>query len=150
MDDRNQSEEPQPPAVTRRRFVLGATGAGIAGVAGLATAGAIAGATESPGSPIGPAKKVPVGDWAAFTDPKTHQPSIVIQLHRGKFVVYDAICPHEGCTVGYVPAEKIILCPWHGSEFNPSNGDVVHGPAPRGLRTLGITLGANGEFYVKR
>jgi thiosulfate dehydrogenase [quinone] large subunit len=105
--------------------------------------------TEPPGVAIGPAKEVAVGSWAAFTDPTTHTPSLVIQLAKGRFVAYDAICPHAGCTVGYVPSESIIACPCHGSEFNPDNGDVVQGPATRGLRTLGVAEGTDGQLYIE-
>jgi thiosulfate dehydrogenase [quinone] large subunit len=105
--------------------------------------------TNPPGTAIGPAKDVPVGQSAAFTDPTTHTPSLVIQLAEGRFVAYDAVCPHAGCTVGYVPSESIIACPCHGSEFNPDNGDVEQGPAARGLRRLGIAEGSDGQLYVE-
>jgi thiosulfate dehydrogenase [quinone] large subunit len=105
--------------------------------------------TTPPGIAIGPAKKVPIGGSAAFTDPSTKAPSIVIQLDAGRFVAYDAVCPHEGCTVGYLAAQDIIACPCHGSEFNPDNGHVVQGPATRGLRQLSIAKGADGELYVE-
>jgi len=105
--------------------------------------------TNPPGVAIGPAKEVAVGSWAAFTDPTTHAPSLVIQLDKGQFVAYDAVCPHAGCTVGYLSSQSIIACPCHGSEFNPDNGDVVQGPAPRGLRRLGVAEGADGQLYIE-
>jgi len=105
--------------------------------------------TTPPGRPIGLAKDVPVGGSAAFSDPTTRFPSLVIQLERGRFVAYDAVCPHAGCTVGYVPSQRIIACPCHGSEFNPDNGDVVQGPAATGLRRLTIAEGGDGELYVQ-
>ena len=81
-----------------------------------------------PGSALGPAKDVPVGGSAAFTDPATGDPGIVIQQTAGHFVAFDAVCPHAGCTVGYSPANSLIVCPCHGSEFNPASGAVVAGP----------------------
>jgi thiosulfate dehydrogenase [quinone] large subunit len=106
--------------------------------------------TTSPGGrPIGLAKDVPVGGSAAFNDPTTQFPSLVIQLERGQFVAYDAVCPHAGCTVGYVPSQRIIACPCHGSEFNPDTGAVIQGPAATGLRRLTISEAGNGELYVR-
>jgi thiosulfate dehydrogenase [quinone] large subunit len=105
-------------------------------------------AKAPPGKAIGPAKDVPVGGWAAFTDPKSQLPSIVIQLDAGRFVAYDAVCPHEGCTVGYVPSQSIIVCPCHGSEFSPDSGAVIQGPAPHGLGRLSIAEGPDGDLYV--
>lgn len=101
------------------------------------------------GTPIGAASGVPVGGSAAFTDPATGDPSLVIQQRAGHFVAFDAICPHAGCTVAYQPSSDIIACPCHGSEFNPETGDVVRGPATFGLASIGITEGPNGQLYVR-
>ncbi|HLH29239.1 MAG TPA: Rieske 2Fe-2S domain-containing protein [Acidimicrobiales bacterium] len=102
-----------------------------------------------PGTAIGPASGVPVGGAASFTVPKNGDPGLVIQRTAGEFVAFDATCPHAGCTVAYQAASQIIACPCHGSEFNPSNGDVVRGPAATGLVTLRIAKGPNGDLYVQ-
>lgn len=108
------------------------------------------GSTGTPkGTAVGSSASVPVGGSAAFTDPKSGDPSIVIQQTANDFVAFDAICPHEGCTVAYQASSRIIACPCHGSEFNPKNGDVVRGPAPHGLTPIGITKGPNGDLYVR-
>jgi len=101
------------------------------------------------GTSVGSASGVPVGGSAAFTDPSSGDPSLVIQQTAGHFVAFDAICPHAGCTVAYQPASQIIACPCHGSEFNPRNGDVIRGPATFGLTPIPITKGPNGDLYVK-
>ena len=91
---------------------------------------------------------MPVGQAASFTDPATGDPSIVIRPSSGTFVAFDAVCPHAGCTVGYDPSAKVIICPCHGSQFNASTGAVELGPAPTGLTKLGIAEGPNGQLYV--
>jgi thiosulfate dehydrogenase (quinone) large subunit len=100
------------------------------------------------GTAIGPASSVPVGGSAAFTDPTTGDPSLVIQHTANTFVAFDAICPHAGCTVAYQPGANIIACPCHGSEFNPRTGAVVVGPATSGLTPIKVIKGANGDLYV--
>jgi thiosulfate dehydrogenase [quinone] large subunit len=105
--------------------------------------------TAPAGTPIGMARQVPVGGAASFTDPKTGDPSLVIQLEKGQFVAYDAVCPHAGCTVGYSSAAKLIVCPCHGSEFDPSNGAVVSPPAPHGLTAIRVAEATNGELVVE-
>ncbi len=100
------------------------------------------------GTPIGPASEVPVGGAGRFTDPKTGDPGLVLQLAKGRFVAYDAICPHAGCTVGYSSAVNLIVCPCHGSEFDPSTGAVVSPPAPHGLSSIQVTVDTNGELVV--
>jgi thiosulfate dehydrogenase (quinone) large subunit len=100
------------------------------------------------GKRIGPAVDVPVGGSAGFTDPASGDPAIVLQLAKGSFLAYDAVCPHAGCTVAYQAGAQLIVCPCHGSEFNPSNGDVIQGPAPTGLRHIAIAEGGDGQLYV--
>jgi thiosulfate dehydrogenase (quinone) large subunit len=101
-----------------------------------------------PGTAVGPARDVPVGQAASFTDPATGDPSIVIRPSSGRFVAFDAVCPHAGCTVGYDSSARVIVCPCHGSQFNASTGAVEVGPAPTGLKKLGIAEGPNGQLYV--
>ncbi len=104
--------------------------------------------TAPAGTPIGLASQVPVGSAASFTDPKTGDPGLVLQLAKGRFVAYDAICPHAGCTVGYSSAANLIVCPCHGSEFDPSTGAVVSPPAPHGLSSIQVAVDANGDLVV--
>ncbi len=164
-----------PDAVGRRAVVLRGTAAAAVGALGLVTAGTVAAlgraaggakATKSdevalakppsaassgshpPGQAIGPASDVPVGGAAQFTDPTNGAPGLVLQLSHGAFVAYNAICPHAGCTVGFASSSNLIVCPCHGSIFNPSNGDVEGGPAPHGLTKLAVAEGADGQLYV--
>ena len=105
-------------------------------------------AKAPPGTAVGPTSDVPVGQAASFTDPATGDPSIVIRPSTGRFVAFDAVCPHAGCTVGYDPSAKVIICPCHGSQFSASTGAVEVGPAATGLTKLGIAEGPNGQLYV--
>ena len=85
---------------------------------------------------------------ATFTDPATGDPGLVLQLTKGQFVAYDAVCPHAGCTVGYSPGARLIVCPCHGSEFDPTTGAVISPPAPRGLTQIHLAVNANGELLA--
>jgi thiosulfate dehydrogenase (quinone) large subunit len=101
------------------------------------------------GTLIGTAADVPLGVSGTFTVPNgSGDPGLVIQASPEQFVAYDAVCPHEGCTVAYQPSVNLIVCPCHSSEFEVSNGDVVRGPAPHGLTALAIT-DHSGKLYVK-
>jgi thiosulfate dehydrogenase (quinone) large subunit len=100
------------------------------------------------GTVLGPAKDVPVGGAASFTDPGTGDPGIVIQATAGKFVAFDAVCPHAGCTVGYDQSAAVIVCPCHGSQFNAATGAVETGPAATGLKPIPIAEGSNGQLYA--
>ena len=104
--------------------------------------------TALAGTPIGAASQVPVGGAGRFTDPKTGNPGLVLQPAKGHFVAYDAVCPHAGCTVGYSSAANLMVCPCHGSEFDPSTGAVVSPPASHGLTSIQVAVDANGELVV--
>jgi thiosulfate dehydrogenase [quinone] large subunit len=106
------------------------------------------GGSHPAGTAIGPAKDVPVGGAASFTDPRTGDPSIVIQVTAGKFVAFDAVCPHAGCTVEYDQSAAHIACPCHGSQFNAATGAVETGPAATGLNPITIAKGSNGQLYA--
>jgi len=112
------------------------------------TASSGAGGSHPPGTAIGPAKDVPVGGAASFTDPRTGDPSIVIQATAGKFLAFDAVCPHAGCTVQYDPSAALLICPCHGSQFNPATGAVQSGPAATGLNPITVAKGSNGQLYA--
>ena len=113
----------------------------------------VAGATTTTaplpkGTSIGSASQVPVGGSAAFNDPTTGDPSLVIQQTADDYKAFDAICPHAGCTVAYQSSAGVIACPCHGSEFNPKTGAVIQGPATSGLTPIKVIKGSNGDLYV--
>jgi thiosulfate dehydrogenase (quinone) large subunit len=116
--------------------------------AGASGTPAGAGGGHPAGTAIGPAKDVPVGGAAGFSDPGTGDPSIVLQPKSGTFLAFDAVCPHAGCTVEYDPSAKLLVCPCHGSQFSASTGAVQLGPAAAGLTPIKIAEGGDGQLYV--
>ena len=122
-------------------------------VAGPPTTGATP-TTTAPAAPsgtvLGKASSVPVGGSASFTDPSSGDPALIIQQPADQFVAFDAICPHQGCTVAYAPSAHVIACPCHGSEFDPRTGAVLRGPAASGLTPIKVIKGANGNIYVPK
>jgi len=119
-----------------------ASGGGSSGSSGAGRSG------SPPGRAIGPATGVPVGGSAAFNDPATGDTSLVIQPVRGTFRAFDAICPHEGCTVQYFNSQGLFICPCHHSEFNARTGAVEAGPAPTGLKPIEVSVGTDGQLYA--
>ena len=100
------------------------------------------------GTKLGPASEVPVNGSATFTVPGSGDPGLVIQTAADTFHAFDAVCPHAGCTVSYLPSSKVIICPCHGSEFSPDTGAVLTGPSPTGLARVQVIKGANGDLYA--
>jgi thiosulfate dehydrogenase [quinone] large subunit len=122
--------------------------AGSAQTQGGATTSVSEAVAEPTGTAIGQASSVAVGSWARFTDPASGDPAIVIHPRTGTFKAFDAVCPHAGCTVAFVPGQDQFQCPCHGSVFDGSTGAVLVGPAATGLRPIPISEGSSGELYV--
>ena len=108
--------------------------------------------TSVPGHPtgarIGPAADVPVGGSATFRDPASGDPSLVIRPSEGRFLAFDAVCPHAACIVQYDQGNQNFACPCHGSVFNGETGAVENGPASTGLARIAISKGSDGQLYV--
>jgi nitrite reductase/ring-hydroxylating ferredoxin subunit len=50
----------------------------------------------------------------------------------GTFYAIDNRCPHVGGPLGEGAIEgKVVICPWHGSRFDITTGEVVGPPAKR-------------------
>lgn len=165
----------KPDEIDRRSVVIGGVTAAAAAVAGLVVVSGVAiagrlvggsggsggtqvtlpsttgtGGGSSNGTVIGAAADVPVGKAASFTLTSANdEPGLVAQPTKGQFVAFSAICPHEGCIVGWsASSPEIFSCPCHGSVFSVSNGAYISGPAPRGLTPLTVT-DTDGQLYVK-
>jgi thiosulfate dehydrogenase [quinone] large subunit len=98
---------------------------------------------------IGSVKALPPNRARQFTDPRTGGPAVLIHLSNGRFVAYSAVCTHAGCIVGYESARAELVCPCHGSIYDPRHGaQVVAGPAPRPLPVVPVRVDAQGNAYV--
>ena len=71
------------------------------------------------------------------------------EAHGGRLVGFSAVCTHAGCIVSsWRAATRRLLCPCHGSEYDPAlGGAVVAGPAPLPLPRLPLGM-ANGLIVV--
>lgn len=117
---------------TTRREVLGAAAA-----AGATTALTACGGGEDSGGGGGQVRvataDVPEGGGIVTDGVVVTQPS------AGEYKAYDAACPHQGCAVDEVTSAAII-CPCHGSEFDPASGEETQGPATEGLASRTATV----------
>jgi len=67
-------------------------------------------------------------------------PAILFRTKTGVFA-YSAICTHQGCTVAYDPAKKIMKCPCHGAEFDPlKSAKPIVGPATNPLGAVKVAI----------
>lgn len=76
-----------------------------------------------------------MGSGKIFADTQT----VITQPTAGTFKAFDAICPHQGCTVASFEGNQIV-CPCHQSHFDSTTGDPVSGPAATGLTPKTVTV----------
>ncbi len=109
------------------------------------------------GQPVNIADVSPGDGVQVFPNGKSDNPNNLVELVRlsdadaiESFAAYSAICTHLGCTVNAkLEGDGHIMCPCHGSVFDPANGAaVVNGPAGRPLPALPIRLETDGTLAV--
>jgi Rieske Fe-S protein len=59
----------------------------------------------------------------------------VVRYTDDRAAVFNAACPHQGCTLTWKAEAQTFKCPCHEASFN-LNGEVLNGPAPRSLDKL--------------
>ena len=81
---------------------------------------------------------VPVGDLRQF---RVMGHEILVVNLNGIFFCLDARCTHAGAPLaeGEIRGD-VLTCPWHGSQFNVTDGSVVRGPAERPLKAYRSTV----------
>lgn len=118
---------------TRRDALTLATTAGaVASV--TACGGGDEGGSDGSGEPV----RIPVADVPQGGG-LVQDGVVVTQPDEGEFAAFDASCPHQGCAVREVTTQAIV-CPCHGSEFDPTSGDVTQGPATAGLTEKSVAV----------
>jgi thiosulfate dehydrogenase [quinone] large subunit len=101
------------------------------------------------GTKIGALSDLQSQGFLNFTAPTTGDPAVAVSLSGGGVVAFDAVCTHAGCQVAYDTNLKLLACPCHGAEFDPSHGAaVVAGPAPTPLASIAVQVGTDGGVYA--
>lgn len=104
-------------------------------------------ANASTGTRVAAAADLPVGGAVRFLDPNSGGPAYVVQPTEGQYRGFDGTCSHAGCTVNWAADDRRFACPCHRSFFDGRTGEVLSGPAPRGLRPVQVQL-ADGQIEV--
>ena len=87
----------------------------------------------------------PIGSVANFSLP-TGEPAILFRTKTGVFA-YSAICTHQGCTVEYSTGTKALICPCHGTQYDPfASAKVLVGPAQIPLPSVKVAI--DGDWVI--
>ena len=145
---------------SRRRIVLGLVGIPLA----IARASAARAAPDQVVAHLSDLAQ----PWSAvkFTLPDgdgSDMPCIIVRLPGDKWYASSLICPHNKCTVMYVPdvnmardsfnvetSTPVLACPCHFSVFDPAqSGQVIGGPAPNPPLQLRVEVRGNDVFVSR-
>lgn len=67
----------------------------------------------------------------------------------GTFYALDNRCTHVGGPLGEGRVEgNVVTCPWHGSQFDVTTGQVIKGPARRPVSTYRVQT-KGGDVLVE-
>ena len=76
--------------------------------------------------------EVPVGDLKQFN---IRGNEILVVNLNNQFFCLEARCTHAGAPLAEGELNgDVLTCPWHGSRFNITDGNVLRGPAEKPLR----------------
>jgi nitrite reductase/ring-hydroxylating ferredoxin subunit len=118
-------------------LLAGGAGLGVLGLAGCAGGRDVPAVTGvGAGDVLVPLADVPPG--GAYELSVDGRRVLVVRPAEGAVVAYDAECPHQGCSVR--PAEDGLVCPCHGSAFDPGTGEVLEGPATSPLTPIAVAV----------
>lgn len=99
------------------------------------------------GTVIGSSAMIGPNTSADFRNPADGNASILVHLPTNNFVAYEKACTHEGVPVYYDAGSHMLVCPAHGSIFDPANhGAVIQGPATKPIASVTIQVNANGTI----
>jgi Rieske Fe-S protein len=63
---------------------------------------------------------------------------LLLQPSPKRFVAFQAVCTHAGCTVAPAPDGRTFRCPCHGAVYDAATGSVLAGPAPAPLPSVPV------------
>ncbi len=90
-----------------------------------------------------------INSSVGFNNPDDGKASLLIHLPTNSFVAYEQACTHQGVAVHYDAATHTLVCPAHGSIFDPANaGKVLQGPATKPLPSVTVRVNADGTITV--
>jgi serine/threonine protein kinase/Rieske Fe-S protein len=88
---------------------------------------------------------IPINSSVDFTNPTTGRANILVHLPNGQFVAYDRACTHQQVLINYDPNTHTMICPLHGSVFDPANnGKVLKQPAVTPVAMVPIKINGDG------
>ena len=88
---------------------------------------------------------IPSGSLKSF---RINEREVMVINYDNRFFCLQARCTHAGAPLAEGKLEdEILTCPWHGSKFRITDGELVKGPAEKPLQVY-KTVVKNDALYV--
>src|SRR5438067_5281907 len=97
--------------------------------------------------PLAQASELSTAGGAVIAQPLGEPGGYLIANTGTGFVALGATCPHEGCSVAWVPEDRQAECPCHGSRF-AGDGTVLNPPALTDLTSFPAESDGQGNVVV--
>ena len=98
--------------------------------------------------PLAQASELSSAGGAVIAQPLGEPGGYLIANTGTGFVALGATCPHEGCSVAWVPEDREAECPCHGSRF-AGDGTVLNPPAQTDLATYPVAPDGQGNLILQ-
>ena len=68
---------------------------------------------------------------------------------EGRFYAVDNVCSHRGGPLAEGSLRgKLVICPWHGAQFDITNGQVLSFPATEGIASYSTKVEEGGVWVA--
>ena len=100
--------------------------------------------------------EVDINSWSEFSlDLDDSYQSIILHKTNGKLKAFNNFCPHQGRRLDYVTGKFLfdekgyLICPAHGAEFNPVNGECTNGPCKgQSLKDIEVFVESDNIYAI--
>ena len=132
---------PLLPNLRDRRELLRLSGIALASVAAAFLGRRFPASNPTPeaGNSIVKTADFPVGSNMPFQS-SSGTSAILFRTRTGVFA-YSRLCTHQGCAVSYDANRALLICPCHGSQFDPNgDGAAISGPTKIALPKIKVAI----------
>ncbi len=99
---------------------------------------------------------VDVDSWSEYSlDLEDSYQSVILHKTDDQLQAFNNFCPHQGRRLDYVSGKFLfddkgyIICPAHGAEFNPINGECTNGPCKgQSLKNINVFVESENIYAI--
>ncbi len=142
------ARDPDRRSVLRAGAILGLAGVSVTFVSGCgAGKGSVASDSAAQVNSLSDQAKQEIAEAITSGRVEVGKPAflmdvgvIVTEPTEGHYKVFSNLCTHQAAHIDHANARGNLVCPLHGSEFDPATGEAKVGPAGKPLPSKNVTV----------